>query len=184
MNMLASKGQLRASFLRWALFTVPACVVLGFLSGVVGGSADSLWFESLTKPAIFPPPQWFGIAWTVLYVMMGFALALVCAAWGARGRTAALSAFGVQFALNLAWSPIFFGAHQITAALVVIVALAIALTVTIALFGKVRKLAAALLIPYLGWVLFASVLNYRFLQLNPAADGVDVPSQSVQRIEI
>ena len=88
MNMLASRGQLRASFLRWALFTVPLCVLLGFLSGQLG-SPDTAWFQSLVKPGIYPEPKWFGIVWTILYVMIGFALALVASAWGARGRTAA-----------------------------------------------------------------------------------------------
>ncbi|GAA4643401.1 tryptophan-rich sensory protein [Pontixanthobacter gangjinensis] len=183
MNVLASKGQLRASFFRWALFTVPACLLLGFLSGVFGGSPDSLWFESLIKPDIFPEPKWFGIVWSVLYVMMGIALALVCAAWGARGRTAALAAFAVQFVLNLAWSPVFFGLHQITAALVVIGLLAAVVIVTIALFWRVRKLAAILLLPYLAWVCFATLLNYEFLQLNPESDGAE-PTGAIQRIEI
>ena len=183
MNVLASKGQLRASFFRWALFTVPACLLLGFLSGVVGGSPDSLWFESLAKPDIFPDPKWFGIVWSILYVMMGIALALVCAAWGARGRTAALVAFAAQFAINLAWSPVFFGLHQITAALVVIGVLAAGVVVTIALFWRVRKLAAVLLLPYLAWVCFATLLNYEFLQLNPEFDGSE-PTRAVERFEI
>lgn len=183
MNTLASKGQLRASFLRWALFTVPACLLLGFLSGAVLGSPDSLWFESLTKPDAFPDPKWFSIVWTALYIMMGVALALICAAWGARGRTAALTAFGVQFALNLAWSPTFFGFHQMTVALVIIAAMAVAIVVTIALFWRIRKLAAALLLPYLVWVCFAGFLNFQFLSLNPQADGVADPTRAVQRIE-
>ena len=116
MNMLASRGQLRASFLRWALFTVPLCVLLGFLSGQLG-SPDTAWFQSLVKPGIYPEPKWFGIVWTILYVMIGFALALVASAWGARGRTAALWVFAVHFALNLAWSYVFFGAQQISGAL-------------------------------------------------------------------
>ena len=55
--MLASRGQLRASFLRWALFTVPLCVLLGFLSGQLG-SPDTAWFQSLVKPGIYPEPKW------------------------------------------------------------------------------------------------------------------------------
>ncbi len=184
MNTLASKGQLRASFLRWALFAVPACVLLGYLSGTFGGDTQSLWFQTLEKPGIFPDPMWFSIVWTVLYVMMGIALALVCAAWGARGRIAAFVAFAVQFALNLSWTPIFFALHEMTVALVVIILLGIALVVTIVLFWRVRKLAGILLLPYLAWVVFAGVLNYRFLALNPQADGVDDPTRAVQRIAI
>ena len=80
MTGLASRGQLRASLFRWALFTVPLVLLLGFLSGRVGSNADSPWFQSLVKPDIFPPPMWFGIVWSILYVLMGIALAIVCAA--------------------------------------------------------------------------------------------------------
>src|SRR4051812_26647279 len=103
MNRLASPAQLRASFLRWALFCVPLVVLLGYLSGVsAGSSADSPWFAGLAKPATFPRPPVFGIVWGVLYVLMGMALALVCAAWGARYRLVAIVAFALQLAVNLA----------------------------------------------------------------------------------
>ena len=170
MNMLASSGQLRATVLRWALFTVPLIVLLGFLSGQLGGP-DSAWFRSLVKPATFPPPAAFGIVWSILYVMIGIALALVCAAWGARARTAALSVFAVHFVLNLAWTPVFFGAQQLTWGLIVLLLIDVTLLVVVALFWKVRRLAAMLLLPYLAWVLFATALNWQFLQLNPDADG-------------
>lgn len=184
MTALASRGQLRASFLRWALFIVPAIVLLGFLSGAIAQSGPgNLWFDGLIKPDIYPDPAVFGIVWTVLYVMIGIALALVCAAWGARGRIAAIVAFMVQFALNLAWSPVFFAAYEMTAALVIIGVLNLVLIVTTALFWKVRRLAALLLVPYLAWTLFATFLNYEFLRMNPDADGVD-PTRAVQRIEI
>ena len=184
MNRLASPAQLRASVLRWALFLVPAVMLLGYLSGVVGGStANSPWFMSLEKPATFPPPVTFGIVWSILYFMMGVALAVVCAAWGARGRSIAIVAFVIQFALNLAWTPTFFGAHHITLALAILLALDLAVVVTTWLFFRVRRLAGWLMLPYLAWVLFATLLNWQFLQLNPGADGREV-SGSVQRIEL
>ncbi len=184
MNVLASRGQLRASFFRWALLTVPAVMLLGFLSGRLGGSGpDNPWFEALVKPDIFPPPAAFGIVWSILYLMLGFALALVCAAWGARGRTAAIIAFILQFAVNLAWSPVFFSAHQITGALIVIGVLDVLVIITIALFWRVRKLAALMLLPYLAWIGFATFLNYEFLRANPDADGQAAPP-SYQRFEI
>lgn len=172
MSALASSGQLRAAFLRWALFLVPGIVLLGFLSGAVGGSGPGdLWFDGLTKPGLYPPPATFGIVWTVLYVLMGLALALIVTAWGARGRALAIGAFVVQLALNLAWSPLFFGAHQIKAALFLLVAIDLAAGVTVVAFHRVRPRAALLLAPYLAWVLFATVLNWQFLTLNPDADG-------------
>ncbi|MCP5383583.1 MAG: tryptophan-rich sensory protein [Altererythrobacter sp.] len=181
MNVLASKGQLRASFIRWALFTVPTCVLLGFLASQLG-SPQSVWFESLEKPALFPDPAVFRIVWTVLYIMMGLAVALICAAWGARGRSLALLLFVVQFVINLSWSSVFFGSYRISGGLMLMVALGFMLLATIVAFWRIRTLAGAMLLPYLAWVCFAGVLNYQFLQLNPDADGVD-PTQPVQRIE-
>ncbi len=183
MNRLASPAQLRASLIRWALFIIPAVMLLGFLSGQLSGSgADSAWFRSLEIPAIFPPPATFGIVWTILYFMMGLAFALVCAAWGSRVRKWAILAFIVQFVLNLAWSPVFFAAHDMQAALYVIIALDVALIVTVVLFFKVRKWAGVLLLPYLAWVLFATLLNYQFLAANPEA-GEAEEAGAVQRIE-
>ncbi|MGV3554346.1 MAG: TspO/MBR family protein [Croceibacterium sp.] len=183
MNRLTSPAQIRASVLRWALFLVPTVMLLGFLSGQVGGDASSPWFLSLEKPAIFPPPVTFGIVWSILYFLMGLAFALICAAWGARFRTLAIVAFIAQLALNLAWSPLFFGAHQISGALYLLIAIDVAVLVTMILFFRVRRLAGWLLVPYLCWVLFATVLNWQFLQLNPDADGRDL-SGSVARIEL
>jgi tryptophan-rich sensory protein len=184
MNRLASPAQLRASFLRWALFLVPAVLLLGFVSGEVSGSgADNPWFAALDKPAAYPPPIAFPIVWTVLYALMGVAAALICSAWGARGRAVAVVAFLLQLILNLAWSPVFFGAHRISAALVVIALLDLAVLATVLLFWQVRKTAGALLLPYLAWALFATYLNWQILALNPYADGADV-SGAVQRIEL
>ena len=184
MNRLASPAQLRASFVRWALFVVPAVLLLGFVSGRLGGDAASdPWFIALDKPAIFPPPAAFGIVWPILYTLMGLAAAMVCAAWGSRFRLPAILAFVVQLLINLAWSPMFFGEHEMTLALYIILVLDVALTVTIVLFWQVRRGAALLLLPYLAWILFATVLNYEFLRMNPAADGAE-GSYAVQRIEL
>lgn len=183
MNRLASPAQLRASLIRWALFLVPFVVLLGFVSSKLAGSgADSAWFSELEKPAIFPPPALFGIVWSVLYALMGLALAGICSAWGSRHRLAAILAFGGQMALNLMWSPMFFHWHQIGIALAIILLLAVALALTIYLFLKVRRWAGLLLLPYLAWVVFAAVLNYQFLALNPGASGAP-ENNAVQRIE-
>ena len=174
MMALASPAQLRASFIRWSLFLVPGIVLLGALSGTVGGGANTPWFASLVKPSLYPPPATFGIVWTILYVMMAFALVMVVTARGAPGRRLAIIAFCLQLALNLAWTPLFFAAHQITAALILLLAIDFAVLVTLVLFWRVRPLAGALLVPYLAWVLFAAVLNWQFLEANPDADGREV----------
>jgi benzodiazapine receptor len=183
MTELASAGQLRASFMRWALFAVPGVLLLGFLSGRAAQSGPgNPWFDALIKPSIYPPPAAFGIVWSILYVMMGLSLALILAARGARGRGIAITAFVVQLLLNLAWTPVFFGAHEISGALILIGVLDLAVLATIILFARLRPTAAWLLAPYLAWVLFASFLNWQFLVANPDADG-RATSGAVTRIE-
>ena len=184
MTGLASRGQLRASFLRWALLIVPAVSLLGFLSGRLAQSGpDNAWFDMLVKPSLFPPPATFGIVWSILYVMMGFALTMLVTARGAQGRGAALAAFAMQLALNLCWSPLFFGAHQISGALYLMFALDIAVIVSVVLAWRVRRAAGLLLLPYLAWVLFATVLNWQFLLANPDADG-RAAAPATTRIEL
>jgi len=184
MNVIASPGQLRASFLRWSLVLVPLVLLLGFLSGASAGStANNPWFQDLVKPALYPPPATFGIVWTILYLLMGFAAALIAAARGAEGRGLALAAFTVQLLLNLAWSPLFFGMHQMKNALYLLLALDVAVLVTVALFWWVRPRAGLLLLPYLAWVCFATVLNWQFIEANPDADGRPT-ANAVQRIEL
>ncbi|MCB2075016.1 MAG: tryptophan-rich sensory protein [Novosphingobium sp.] len=183
MSEIASAGQLRASLLRWTLFLVPGILLLGYLSAEVSMSGpENPWFAALNKPSLYPPPIVFGAVWTVLYTMMGFALAIVASARGAPGRGLAVAAFCVQLALNLAWSPLFFGARQITAALILLVVLDVAVVVTIVLFRRVRLAAALLLLPYLAWILFATVLNWEFRIANPGADGREV-SGAATRVE-
>ena len=175
MMALASPAQLRASFIRWSLFLVPGIVLLGALSGRVGGGARTPWFASLVKPSLYPPPATFGIVWTVLYLLMGVALAMVVTARGAPGRGLAIGVFVVQFLLNLAWSPVFFGMELLVPGFYLLLAIDLAVLVTVVLFYRVRPLAAWLLMPYLAWVLFAAVLNWQFVQANPEeAAGAEV----------
>lgn len=183
MNFLASREQLRASLIRWSLVCVPGCLLLGVLPARIW-TADSSWFQQLIKPAIYPPSAAFGIVWPILFVMMGFALALVGSAWGARGRGLAIAIFAVQFLVNLAWTPVFFGAHRLTGGLVVLAVLDLLVILTTILFWRVRKLAGVLLLPYLAWVLFATALNYEILRLNPAADGAVGGSGAAARVRI
>lgn len=182
MNFLASKAQLRASFIRWALFLVPLTVLLGFTAGSLG-SPDTVWFQSLTKPAIFPPPMWFGIVWAALYVIIGLSLALVASAWGAYRRGLALVLFALHFVGNLAWTPVFFGMQNMTWGLYVLVYVVVSLLIVIAIFWRVRRLAAVLLLPYLAWVCFAALLNYQFIALNPDG-GAAAGEGAIERIEL
>ena len=183
MNRLASPAQLRASYVRWALFLVPAVLLLGVMSGLSSDAAEDPWFMALDKPAIYPPPAVFGVVWPILYTLMGLAAAMVCAAWGSRYRLPAILAFVLQLLVSLAWTPVFFGEHEMSFGLYVILALDVAVAVTVVLFWQVRRTAALLLVPYLAWILFATVLSYEFLRLNPEADGIE-GSYAPVRIEL
>ncbi|KQT32002.1 CrtK protein [Sphingomonas sp. Leaf412] len=171
MGSIASRGQLRMSFLRWAAVIVPLVLLLGFLSGrTVASGDDSAWYVALAKPSFTPPGWVFPVAWSILYAMMGAAMALVLSARGARLRGLATALFVGQLALNLAWTPLFFGAHKVDAALLVIVGiLGLALMTTI-VFARIRRAAAWLMVPYLAWLLFAGALNWRISVLNPDAE--------------
>ena len=172
MHGLASPGQLRASRWRWIAVCVPLVVVLGFLSGAVAGNGGA-WYAMLDKPAITPPGWVFPVAWTILYILQGVALALVLSASGARGRAVAAALFALQLALNVAWSPVFFGWHRPGPAFWVLVATLLTAVAATMAFGRVRTVAAWLMVPYLAWLGFAGVLNLTVDQMNPdAADLV------------
>jgi len=167
---IASQSQLRMSFLRYALVTVPAVVLLGSLSGLLSNSGTgNPWYLALAKPAFMPPGWVFGVVWPILYALLGLSLAMVLHAKGAHNRTRALILFGVQLALNLAWSPVFFAWHQIGPALSIIAAM-IGLTFALILVAwRIRVVAGLLLYPYLAWLMFAGLLNYEILSRNPNA---------------
>lgn len=153
-----------------ALVTVPVIVGIGFLMGQISNSGyGNPWFDQLTKPAAMPPGWAFGAAWTAIYAMMGVALAMVLAAPEGKTRHAALILFAVQLALNYSWSPVFFGLHQLLFGLVIIVALLLMTIATARMFGKVSRPAGWLLVPYVGWLCFATYLNFEILRLNPGA---------------
>jgi len=181
---IASKGQLRLAFLRWAIVTVPFVLLLGFTSGrLVPSGAENLWYMALQKPAETPPGWVFPVAWTILYILMGLALAMVINARGAKWRGPALALFALQLAANLAWTPLFFGAHQVFWALVLIVAILVLAIATTILFGRVRKAAAWLMVPYLVWLSYAAILNYRIDTMNPNARTL-VPGEAAPQMRI
>lgn len=146
---------------------VVVCLAVGALSGIATSSSVTTWYTTLNKPS-FNPPNWlFAPVWSTLYAMMGVAAGLV---WARSAETykvkAALSVFALQLALNSLWSILFFGLRNPTVALVEIVVLWIAIFLTIRRFYPISKWAAWLLIPYLLWVSFASVLNLFIVILN------------------
>lgn len=170
------------SYARWAMVTVPAVLLLGTLSGRLSNSGyGNVWFEVLEQPSFMPPGWAFGAAWTVLYILIGLALAMILNARGARLRGLAIGLFLLQFALNLSWSPIFFAAHQVSLAFWVIVAMFAAALATTLVFARIREVAAWLMAPYLAWLVFAAALNYGFDRLNPDAETL-VPGRASAQI--
>lgn len=141
-------------------------VALGFIFGVnalgatpaVFAGSDTDWID---KPWFYPPEILFPVVWTLLFTLLGISLFLI---WqqGIQRRDVkrAFAVFGLQFALNLIWTPAFFGLQRPDLGLLVIALLWIAIVATIVAFDRVSRLAAALLVPYLAWVSFALALNY------------------------
>ena len=146
-----------------AVFVV-LCLGGGAASGLVTPPGE--WYAQLAKPSWTPPPWLFGPAWTVLYLLMAVSGWLL---WRGREQPEArraLAAFVVQLLLNLAWTPVFFGLHAPGAALAVILVLVAAIAATMALADRASRAAAVLLVPYLGWVCFATALNWSIWRLN------------------
>jgi len=143
------------------------CLLIGFLSGFATQSSVNDWYVTLQKPS-FNPPNWiFAPVWTLLYITMGVAAGIV---WRKgfyhKWVKTALYHFGFQLLFNALWSITFFGFMQPLWALIVILILIVLIILTIKWFMIVSKVAAYLLIPYLLWVLFATVLNYKIWELN------------------
>ena len=147
-----------------------AFLALSFAVSAVGGviTADNVnaWYPTLRKPP-FNPPNWiFGPVWTTLYILMAVAAWRI---WLAQGRLligAPMVLYGVQLALNLLWSILFFGLQAIGLALVDIIALLAAIVATTLAFWRIDQLSGLLFAPYLAWVAFASVLNASIWWLN------------------
>ena len=145
-------------------------IFICFLPGIIGGffTANNLypWYELLSKPS-FNPPSWvFSPVWTTLYTLMGISLFLILKADKSRNKTLGTVFFGIQLILNGLWSIVFFGLHQIILAFVVIILLMLFIILSIWKFYNISKSAAYILIPYLLWVSFATVLNFALYLLN------------------
>ncbi|MBS0191020.1 MAG: TspO/MBR family protein [Phycisphaerales bacterium] len=124
------------------------------------------WYASLNKPAWNPPNWVFGPVWSLLYAMMAVAAWLVWRRGGWAVQRRPLALFVAQWLLNAIWTPLFFGMHMLGAAFGEILVLWLAVAATIIAFWRVSRPAAAMLVPYLAWVSFASVLNFTLWQLN------------------
>lgn len=139
---------------------------LGLLGGLFTAPEINDWYAGLQKPSFNPPNAIFAPVWTFLYALMGISFFLVWKQPVSHKRNRALVLFAVQFVFNFCWSIIFFQLHAIGWALVEIILLWILVLATITSFVKLSRIAAILLVPYLAWVSFATVLTACIYQLN------------------
>jgi len=145
---------------------VALCACVSALGGWVTAGSVGTWYAALQKPS-FNPPNWlFAPVWTALYLMIAIAGWRAWRASGGQQRRAALTVYAVQLGLNLSWSFVFFGAHQVGGALANIAALLAAIAVNAVLFWRIDRAAGALLLPYAAWVAFATLLNAALWRLN------------------
>lgn len=149
------------------LVFVLVCELAGIIGSIFTASSIPGWYAGLVKPSFNPPGWVFAPVWTILYALMGIAAYLVYQKrQGRKDVGRALAVFAAQLVLNTLWSIVFFGAHLIFGAVMVIVLLWLLILVTIWLFSRISKAAAYLLVPYILWVSFASVLNISLYVLN------------------
>ena len=139
---------------------------VGGIAGYATANAIGGWYATLLKPSFNPPNNIFAPVWTLLYIMMGIALYLIWKQPVSKKRNMAFLFFGIQLFLNFWWSILFFNYHQLGWAFVEIIAMWVFIIVTIFAFAPLSKTAAWLLVPYVSWVSFASILNYAIWRLN------------------
>ena len=158
---------------RW--LRLAAAIVPVMITAAIGSAATQAeipgWYAGLNKP-FFNPPNWvFPVAWTLLYTMIAVALWRLLGVMPRTGPSRegwwlALAAFLVQLALNAAWTPVFFAAHELGLALIVALAMLAMILWTIRLSWRFDRIAAWLLVPYAAWVSFACLLNGVIWQMN------------------
>lgn len=154
--------------MRWlalAAFLI-ACFVVAGLGGWFTSMGMPEWYATLQKPSWNPPSWVFAPVWTTLYILMAIAAWLVWKEAGFGGATAALSLFFIQLLLNFTWSGLFFGLGSPGWALVEVLLLLAAIVATTVLFFRHSTAAGVLMIPYVLWVSFATLLNAAIVRLN------------------
>lgn len=151
-------------FIGW-MFIVFIAASIGAAASINAGS----FYSQLVRPEWAPPAWVFGPAWTILYTLMGISAWLIWRSVNFRTNHPALILFFLQLALNALWSWLFFSWHLGTLAFVDIVLLLVLIAVMLFWFWRIKPLAGVLIVPYLLWVGFASLLCYTIWQLNPQA---------------
>ena len=149
------------------IIAIVFCESVGIISGLLASANSNLWFETLNKPSWNPPAYLFGPVWTTLYLLMGISLSII---WNNNSteqkKRKAYFLFAFQLFLNFWWSIIFFHLHSPAFALLDIILMVIIIILTIFSFSAFSKPAAWLLVPYIAWVSFATILNFSIWNLN------------------
>jgi translocator protein len=149
--------------INWKVLIVSFIIVFGLLGGIGSyfnaGNTNSSWYSEI-KPSITPPGWVFPIAWNILFILIIFSLYL---AWTnsktKKDKTRISLAFGINFIVNMLWSLFFFGMRNPLLGFIDIVVVWLTIILMIFVAGKINKKAGWLLVPYLLWVSFASILN-------------------------
>lgn len=148
-------------------FSIFICLGAGMIGSLFTSSSIDTWYATLEKPTFNPPSWLFAPVWTALYFLMGISLFLILRQDLEKGKIKlAISFFGLQLILNALWSFLFFGLQNPFLAFIEITILWIAILITILTFYKIKKVASTLLVPYIMWVTFATILNYFIWRLN------------------
>jgi tryptophan-rich sensory protein len=149
------------------IIAILLCEAVGISSGLLASASKNSWFDTLQKPAWNPPAYLFGPVWTTLYFLMGISLALI---WTNKApeidKRKAYTLFALQLFLNFWWSILFFNFHSPALALVDIILMVITIILTIVSFSFFSRTASWLLVPYIAWVSFATLLNFTIWNLN------------------
>lgn len=151
-----------AAFLGWLVLVFAFAAV-----GAFGSSDAPTFYAQLAKPSWAPPASVFGPVWSVLYLLMAVAAWLVWREATHPARAQALGLFVVQLVANALWSWFFFAWHNGAGAFVDVLVMLALILATMAAFWRIRRAAALLMLPYLAWVSFASVLTWTVWQANP-----------------
>ena len=151
----------------WLFFFVSLCLIIGNgLGGYFTFISVEGWYQTLNKPN-FNPPDWiFAPVWTTLYILMGISIWLIWKKEKSKIRTIAIIIFWLQLFFNIFWTFLFFGIQKINYSLIEIFFLIFLITINIFYFLKLNKIAGYLLIQYLLWVIYASILTYNIWILN------------------
>ncbi len=142
------------------------CLAVSAGGGAITATSVDTWYQALEKPTFNPPDWLFAPVWNLLYLLMGIAAWRVWGLTSSRALRLVFLVFGLQLCLNLIWSYLFFGLQRIDLALVEIVILLVVIFINMVMFRNIDRLAGLLLVPYVAWVTYATILNASLWVLN------------------